>query len=124
MPALLDRLLNHAGNFVRDNFVLTPEEIREREAIKRPLEMIKIASIIGALAGLFFFAIFPNIFTLILAGVIAFSAKEIFTAAENLLGILNEALTEWNSRSSREEMIKQISKNTLLVGPLLRAFAP
>lgn len=119
----MGNMFHNGANAVRQA-ALTPEEIEGREKGKRALEMVKIASIVSAIGALFFLGIFPKVFTLVLAGVVAFGAFEVYKFAENILEMLNKAAVELTARSSKENLISQLSKNTLLIGPILRAIDP
>jgi len=116
-------MFQNGANAVRQA-ALTPEQIENRNKGKQLLEMVKLASIVSVIGALFFVGIFPMIFTVVLASVIAFCAHELFQAAENVLEILNKATVEFDARSSQENLFKQVSKNTIVLGPLLRAVNP
>ncbi len=116
----LRNMMNDGANAVRQA-ALTPEQIEQRNNGKRLLEMIKVASIVTAVSTLFFAAIFPNIFTAVLAGVVAFGASEVYKAAENILEILNKAAVELVARSSKENLLNQVGKNTFALGPFIKS---
>jgi hypothetical protein len=113
-------MFNGGANAVRQA-ALTPEQIRDRDNGKRLLEMIKVAATVTALATIFLFAIFPNLFTAAIVGVTAFGATEVYKAADNVLEILNKALVELEARSSKEKLLDQVCKNTFVLGPFLRS---
>lgn len=116
----LRNMMNNGANAVREA-ALTPEQIQDRNNGKRLLEMIKVASIVTAVTTLFFVAIFPNIFTAVLAGVIAFGASEVYKAAENILEILDKAAVELVARSSKENLLSQVGKNTFVLGSFIKS---
>lgn len=119
----IGNMFQNGANAVRAA-VLTPEELKARENGKRSLELIKVASIVSAIGALFFLGIFPNIFTLVLAGVVAFGAFEVYKVAENVLEMLKMATVEYTARSSKDNLIDQLGKNTFIISPILRAINP
>jgi hypothetical protein len=100
---------------------LTPQQIEDRNNGKRFLEMIKVASVVSAIGSLFLAAIFFNAFTIALAGVVSFSATEVYKAADNILEILNKAAVELVARSSKANLLDQVGKNTFALGPFLQS---
>lgn len=123
MSALINAftsLFHSAANNIRD-VGLTQEQLEFREKSKQALEMVKVASIVATIATFFLFAILPKIFILFLAGTVAFAASEVHKVADNLLEMLQKAAVEIKARSTKDNCIAQIAKNTFIVGPILRA---
>ncbi len=110
-----------AGNSAYHNRALEPEELAERSEKKRFLELVKVAAVISALVSITFFAALPSIFSLTSALISCFFSYEIHKTADNCLEFFNHAITELSSNLSKEAFIGQITKNTILVGPLIRS---
>jgi hypothetical protein len=116
----LRNMFNDGANVVRQA-ALTPEQIQSRNDGKRLLEMVKVAAIVSAIATFFLTAIFPNLFTLLLSATVAFGASEVYKGAENILEILNKAAVELVARSSKEDLINQVTKETFVLGPFIKS---
>ncbi len=115
--------LGSAANAVRDAR-LTEEQRAGREHGKQLLEMVKIASIISVIVGLFLFSVFPSIFSFVSVGIFAFVASEVHKMADNLLEVLQQATVELAVSNSKEAFLAQMTKNTFLIGPILRVIDP
>ena len=102
------------------NAMLTEEERVGREATKQWVEIFKIANIVGAVVSVIFFAFFPNIFTFLYAGGNLLSAIDSHAVLNNISEMLNNARIEATARLSDENMVDQVSKNTLFFGPVIR----
>ncbi len=115
LTGFADGILNRAHN------AILPQD--DRESIKQNLELIKIACIVTAAVTLILFLYFPNIFMLLLAGIVSLGAKEVHAVCGNLLEMLNNVRIEMIARLSNENMAHQISKNTFVIGPIIKLIA-
>lgn len=120
----LSSLFYSAPKNVLDPHQTPEEDLKFRKDSTKILDVLKIASVVTTIAAFFIFAIFPNIFFLVLAGTLAFATTEIHKAADNILEIFDQTAVEAKALSSRENCIAQIAKNTYIVGPILRVFSP
>ena len=111
-------------NALRDNLVLTPQQTAKRASVKKCLQSLKTTLIVAAVSSIFFFSIFPSVFTLVTASAICFCATEIHKVSLNILKILENAATEANVRISKERLFEQLAKNTFAVSTLLDSFNP
>ena len=107
-------------NGFRDQIVLSPQEVQDREKITKRLQMISIANKIFRIASVFVFALFPSFTTLFFAmGTVIY-----FFEAQQVLHNFSEILTysdiEATARVSKENFMKQLTRYTFLVGPLSR----
>lgn len=110
----VDRLLNLARDVV-----LGPEEQARRERQIQQLEMIKTAMVATMIVAPIFVIIFPKIIMAILALAAVIGAKEIFTAAGNVLAMVKNVRINLEARATRETLIDQIAKDTWFVKSLI-----
>lgn len=119
----ISNLLHKGANFVRD-VQLSPEEIRGREETKRFLEMVKLASVVVVVTKVLLFVIFPNLFTLCLLPLVGIGARDVIKVADNYLEIFDSYALELQVSVSRRAILDQLTKNTWIIGTILRILVP
>src|SRR5215469_7595728 len=72
----------------------SPQELRDREAGRTFIGVVKIACIVIAIVAGFFLAIWPNALMFILTAMTLIAARDIYIAADNTLETLNSVITE------------------------------
>ena len=112
-----------AANHIR-NEAASPEQREMRDGIKRGLEVIKLSVLVAAAVTVLFLAIFPKIFTFVLASIVCFIAYEGFQLSNNGLEMLNDATVEATARFNKESLINQLSKKTLTIRSLINITNP
>lgn len=119
MAAHVDRIINFARDLVN-----TPEQQEQRERQIQQLEMIKTATIAAMIVAPIFLIIFPKIIVAIIATLAVVGAKEIFTAAGNVLEMVKNVRVNLQARATRDALIDQIAKNTLFIKSLINIINP
>ena len=104
--------------------VLSKEELKSREEAKQFLAMGKVAALAVAATSVVFFALLPCIFTLVLAALTSFTAKEVYQVADNALDMLNNPLREGLARLTKKTFGDHLTKGTLVAGLILQAANP
>ena len=106
------------------NAALSPQDTKSRKNAETSLEMIKQIAVVCSIASVFFFTIFPALFTLFSAGLTCFAASEVHKVCNNLLEMLRSAMVEGAARVTKESFYKQFEKDTYVAGSILRSLDP
>lgn len=100
-------------NFLRDQIATSDEEAEKLKKI-RQLEMIKSSAVTMMAVTAIFFILIPSIMTAILSLPFLIAGKDIFNVASNFLEMVQNVRTDVIARMSRDELINQLTKNTLV----------
>lgn len=86
------------------------------------LHVARVASVVSTLGALLLFGILPKFFTLALAGVVAFGAREVYIAAGNTLTMLDQFTTGSPIPSGWSEISKKIGERTFMINSIIELY--
>jgi len=116
MAPILDKFLNPIREAAS-----TPLENNARKEVKIASAILKVASVVVAVVNVFFFTVFPSLFTFATASLFIFLAREGYVIGENIREINDSAITElWLQLNNNDEAtLEHICKGTFVVRPIV-----
>lgn len=119
----LSDISNSAFNRAQDAD-LSPQQLRGRNIQKQTLEILKVACVVASVVSAYFFVLNPTPYLFFKAAVAIGAFTEIYKVCDNFLECFTKAFVRIKAENSDKTFIRQLGKNTYVIGPLLNVLSP